>query len=150
MGEAVRRDVNGSVRAFPPTVLLQTVRFRLCGKHVAPGIRSTAVVALFRGVCRPEFEPPGLSRSLTASHSLRESHLEGVSLVDEVLLSLGRVVHLRRVRADQRVEERVETSVHVGLKQEHEKKAKTRHTMKTRASSHKSRIAARDDHCHRV
>lgn len=42
-------------------------------------------------------------------------YLEGVALVNEVLLPLGRVVHLRRVCADQRVEERVETTVDVRL-----------------------------------
>lgn len=42
-------------------------------------------------------------------------HLEGVALVDEVLLPLGGVVHLRGVRADERVEERVEPPVYVRL-----------------------------------
>lgn len=42
-------------------------------------------------------------------------YLECVALVNEVLLPLGRVVHLRRVCADQCVEERVETTVHVRL-----------------------------------
>lgn len=49
-------------------------------------------------------------------HSIRGcDHLEGVALVDEVLLSLGRVVHLGRVGADQGVKKRVEAAVNVRL-----------------------------------
>lgn len=43
------------------------------------------------------------------------AHLECVTLVNEVLLPLRRVVHLGGVRAHQRVEKRVESSIHVGL-----------------------------------
>lgn len=46
---------------------------------------------------------------------LYHPYLEGVSLVDQVLLSFRRVVHFRRAGADQRVEERVETAVNVRL-----------------------------------
>lgn len=43
------------------------------------------------------------------------AHLEGVTLVNKVLLPFGRVVHLGGIRADKRIEERVEATVNVGL-----------------------------------
>lgn len=48
-------------------------------------------------------------------HKASPTYLESVTLVNEVLLSLGRVVHLGGVRTDQSVEESVETAVHVRL-----------------------------------
>lgn len=58
----------------------------------------------------------GRRNVVTTSSDHNLLHLEGVALINEVLLPLGRVVHLRRVRADQRVEEGVETAIHVSLK----------------------------------